>query len=44
MSETWDGPIRCGWCGVTMQEGDKSKPTSHGICEPCSDALEAEAS
>lgn len=27
--------VLCAWCGNTMQDGDRSGPPSHGICEPC---------
>lgn len=27
----------CAWCGSLLSEG--SEPASHGICEPCSDAM-----
>lgn len=27
--------VTCAWCGIVLQEGDQSKPHSHGICPTC---------
>jgi hypothetical protein len=36
---TSNGPrpvhVECAWCNGVMVEGDRSKPTSHGICAGC---------
>ena len=27
--------VLCSWCQRVIQEGDQSKPVSHGICHDC---------
>lgn len=30
----------CAWCGVVLQQGDETQPTSHGCCRGCGKKLE----
>jgi hypothetical protein len=44
-----DGPwtqnglhVQCAWCGIVMREGDRTQPTSHGLCASCATKFEQE--
>jgi len=36
---------RCAWCGKDLPDkpGGKDKDVSHGICKPCTEAINREA-
>lgn len=33
--------IVCAWCQCVLHNGDRSQPTSHGICQTCAVVFEA---